>query len=211
MPNLTDCSGEQCTKIFNFCENSCINDNREPMGVSLNPQCSNHQPTTIVFSVTQTSTIPCTCTPANSFTETRDYDCPTTTIPGKLATRVQNLLTTTVWNHSAPSTILSTTTKIDRETATFTKTLTPTPCKTTSTKHIETKMNSALQTCTSVQPQSSEVTTEKLDCSPDISTALGALTGILIITLLLVIIGWVWTCWILKKNGGMKIMSVENR
>ena len=188
MHDSTDCSGEQCTRIFNLCENSCINDNQDPMDVSLNPKCSSPPPTTIFYSVTQTSTIPCT-----------------------LVTTVQNILITTVWNYCALSTISSATTKIDRETTTFTKMLTPTPRKTTSTKHIETKMNSALQTCTFVQPKLSEDTTAKPDCSPGTSSALEALTGILIITLLLVVIGWVWTCWILKKNGGMKIVSVENR
>ena len=36
---------------------------------------------------------------------------------------------------------------------------------------------------------------------------LGALLGLLVVVLAIVITGWVWTCWIVKKRGGMKITS----
>ena len=38
-------------------------------------------------------------------------------------------------------------------------------------------------------------------------SALGALLGIVAIALVLTIIGWVWTCWRVKKRGGIKINS----
>ena len=37
--------------------------------------------------------------------------------------------------------------------------------------------------------------------------ALGALLGLLMLTLIIVIAGWAWTCWMLKKRGGTKITS----
>ena len=38
-------------------------------------------------------------------------------------------------------------------------------------------------------------------------TALGSLTGLSIVVLALVIIGWVWTCWSIKKKRGMGHMT----
>ena len=40
-----------------------------------------------------------------------------------------------------------------------------------------------------------------------LSRALGALLGLVVVVLAVVITGWVWTCWIVKKQGGMKITS----
>ena len=37
--------------------------------------------------------------------------------------------------------------------------------------------------------------------------ALGVLLGLVVVVLAVVISGWVWTCWIVKKHGGMKITS----
>ena len=39
------------------------------------------------------------------------------------------------------------------------------------------------------------------------SQALGALLGLAVVVLAIVITGWVWTCWIMKKRGRMKIIS----
>jgi hypothetical protein len=41
------------------------------------------------------------------------------------------------------------------------------------------------------------------------SQALGALLGLVVVVLAIVITGWVWTCWVMKKRGGMKIISNE--
>ena len=43
--------------------------------------------------------------------------------------------------------------------------------------------------------------------SSSASTALGILLGIFMVLLVLVTIGWVWTCWSMKRQGGMKITS----
>ena len=41
---------------------------------------------------------------------------------------------------------------------------------------------------------------------------LGVLVGLLMMVLVLVTIGWVWTCWILKKSGAkMKTYSEQDR
>ena len=42
-------------------------------------------------------------------------------------------------------------------------------------------------------------------CQP--TQALGALLGLVVIVLVVVVTGWVWTCWIMKKRGGIKITS----
>ena len=39
--------------------------------------------------------------------------------------------------------------------------------------------------------------------------ALGALLGIAVIALVVTTMGWVWTCWKMKKRGGIKINSDE--
>ena len=39
--------------------------------------------------------------------------------------------------------------------------------------------------------------------------ALGALLGIAVIALVVTTMGWVWTCWRMKKRGGIKINSDE--
>ena len=40
-----------------------------------------------------------------------------------------------------------------------------------------------------------------------LSQTLGALLGLVVVVLAVVITGWMWTCWIVKKRGGMKITS----
>ena len=42
------------------------------------------------------------------------------------------------------------------------------------------------------------------------TVALGSLTGLSIIVLASVIIGWVWTCWTIKKKRGMGHMITSN-
>ena len=39
--------------------------------------------------------------------------------------------------------------------------------------------------------------------------ALGALLGIAVIALVVTTMGWIWTCWRMKKRGGIKINSDE--
>ena len=213
--------------MYTLCTNGCVNSVQQPMSVSLNPKCPSLPTTTIVYSVTQTrdcafptSTIP--CKPA-----TTQY------IENEHTTTEVNTLTTTVWNDCQLSTTFLTTIDTYIETTTVTTMLSPNPCKTTVTNYapckttitnykpckttvtnyIDSNTHTASPTCTSFQSTMSDITTEKVGaaCSQSISSALGTLVGILIVILILVIIGWVWTYWILKKNGGMKIVSVENR
>ena len=37
------------------------------------------------------------------------------------------------------------------------------------------------------------------------TVVLGSLTGVFVVALAAVIIGWVWTCWTIKRRGGMNI------
>ena len=52
-------------------------------------------------------------------------------------------------------------------------------------------------------------TSTPASCSQDTisRTALGSMVGLLIVLLAVVTTGWVWTCWIMKKQGQMRIVN----
>ena len=83
----------------------------------------------------------------------------------------------------------------------------------TTTVTLTTMLSSRPQICT---PNTMTVTVFRSSDQPAMTgggsssastTALGILLGIFVVLLVLVTIGWVWTCWIMKKRGGMKITS----
>ena len=51
----------------------------------------------------------------------------------------------------------------------------------------------------------------KTDSTRQFSSGLGALVGILVVALVIVSTGWIWTCWTMKKKGGMKVNSEQVR
>lgn len=82
------------------------------------------------------------------------------------------------------------------DTDTITKTLSATPpilCSCSkSVNSLQLRMNESLSTANQTLP-----------------SALGALLGIAVVALVVTTMGWVWTCWRLKKSGGIKINSDE--
>ena len=49
----------------------------------------------------------------------------------------------------------------------------------------------------------------KTDSTRQLSSGLGALVGILVVALIIVSTGWIWTCWTMKKKGRMKVNSKQ--
>ena len=42
-------------------------------------------------------------------------------------------------------------------------------------------------------------------------SVMGATVGLLVVLLVVVTTGWVWTCWVMRKRGGMKINPIRVR
>ena len=227
--NYTDCTDEDCSRIFNLCGNICTNIHQEELTEL--PTAPNPQITT--DSVNDMKPINA-CPTNTSCTPTTITSCTTTAIvsPDSTASTIgQNCFNVT-------STVLSTIIKTQEMTLIITHTTTPTPWTTcpqttiTSTKFIATTVLSPLQSCA---PQFT--TTPKLNitkspttslglesCSGNKSglptqgngssstiSALGALLGLSLVLLALVTAGWVWTCWTARKRGEVNINSKTNK
>ena len=60
-------------------------------------------------------------------------------------------------------------------------------------------------------------TTERIEASPPATECvttiigLGAVVGLLVVLLVVVTTGWVWTCWVMMKRGGIIISSKQVR
>ena len=61
--------------------------------------------------------------------------------------------------------------------------------------------------CSRIVPINDVQQNESVVNQSQCSQALGALLGLVVVVLAVVITGWVWTCWIMKKKGGMKLTS----
>ena len=68
------------------------------------------------------------------------------------------------------------------------------------TETTETELTLATQVGVSKPPVNSDISM-KSNIQQAPITALGSLTGVFFIVLVAVIIGWVWTCWNIKKKN----------
>ena len=162
-------------------------------------------------SVTQTATNDYkNCTPCQSATTwTR---CSTTT---ELTTIVIETVSTSTITLSTVSTEDNTATQstavLSSTITTCTKCPLNMPITSTSTiwTHIEPTIVTSIVTTASIDESSEK--TISTGCSSSPLIALGALLGIFMVLLVLVTAGWVWTCWTMKKRGGMKLTSRESK
>ena len=89
------------------------------------------------------------------------------------------------------------------------------PFITTHTSSVPTKtilMSASNCSTDTTTPYTTPCTTTPASCSRDTTgqTVLGSMVGLLVVLLAVVTTGWVWTCWIMKKQGQMKINSSIN-
>ena len=185
-----------------------------------------------------TITITTTVSPSNTASTIGQSSFNITSVIRSTITKIQEIpftivhtTTPTTWTTCPQNTIeLMTTTTIRPE---LSESMPCTPI--ISTKFIATTVLSPLQSCT---PEVSQFTTmpklnitkfstislvlESCSCNkPGVPaqgtglsvtiSALGCLLGLSLVFLALVTAGWVWTCWTVRKRGGMTINSKQNK
>ena len=203
------CNGDRCEQEVDlFLNGFCASATPQTETVTDTQTITNTQRVISISTARETETVTRISTAIQretvvSTTTTTDTSTSITTTTEQNLITITNVRSTTVYFTIATTTTETVTIQscspqvnIDSHDTTITTTVCP-----SSTQHDDPETELKLSTLGDAfnSAVNSEISTK----SKASITALGSLTGISIVVLSAVIIGWVWTCWIIKKKRGI--------